>query len=67
MGDLNSKPGRLHKVVWVTALAPPDAACEVRYVFCERPSSTFAQSEAGAGTSCAWYKTGTCMVKRKVV
>ena len=53
MGDLNSKPGRLHEVVWVTALAPPDAACEVRYVFCEWPSSTFAQSEAGAGTSCA--------------
>ena len=36
-GDLNGEPGRPHKVVWVTAPAPPDAACEVRSVFCERP------------------------------
>jgi len=36
-GDTSSEPGRPHKVVWVTAPAPPDAACEVRSVFCEWP------------------------------
>ena len=36
-GDMNGEPGRPHEVVWVTASAPPDAACEVRSVFCERP------------------------------
>ena len=36
-GDMSSEPGGPHNVVWVTALAPPDAACEVRSVFCEWP------------------------------
>ena len=36
-GDTRSEPGRPHEVVWVTAPAPPDTACEVRSVFCERP------------------------------
>ena len=36
-GDGNSKPGRLHEVILVTAPAPRDVGCEARPMCCERP------------------------------